>query len=327
VERPEQIKDLVMIQRGRTFTLSFTPPSLATDGERLTKPLEIEIYRTITPRGATPAPWSKPDTPAASLKPDDLRRLTLGDKVVYAWDLSPQEYSLSQGATYSFAVRGLTYGFRHRALRGQLSNVARATLLDVSGPVQNLRAHTTKKAIEIEWAPPGQSLSGGTLSALSGYRVFRSATGKAGSFELLAETDAPSYSDADFAFDHTYTYKVRAEFKGGQSTAESEDSRTVEITPHDIFPPAAPRDVTAIYAAGAVEIVWSPSPEPDLAGYNVLRRNAAGAEVRMNKQLVRTPVFKDAQVEAGRQYFYRVTAVDLNGNESPPSNEVAVETH
>jgi hypothetical protein len=326
VERPEQVKDLGVIQKGRTFELSFTPPSLATDGERLTKPMEIEIYRTVTSRGAAAAPMSETGTPWVSLKPPDVARLTLGDKVIYTWNIPQPEYTSSQGAVYAFAVRGLTYGFRHRALEGKLSNVARVTLADVSGPVENLRARSAEKAIEIEWSAPAHSLSGRTLAELTGYRVYRSDTGKPGSFEPRAETHSTSFSDPDFAFDHSYTYKVRAEFKSGPSTAESADSTAVEVTPRDVFPPPTPLHVTAIYAEGAIEIVWSPSTAPDLAGYNVMRREDGNAEIRVNKQLVRTPVFRDTQVEAGRRYAYRVIAVDLTGNESPPSKEVEAET-
>lgn len=326
VERPEAVEDLAVIQKGRTFALSFTPPALATDGERLTKPLEIEIFRTITPRGAAPAPLAETSAPAATLKANDILRLTRGGQVEYAWKLSDQEYAGSQGGAFAFAVRGLTYGFRHRALEGQLSNVARVTLLDVSGPVENLRARSAEKAIELDWSPPREDLSGGPLSALSCYRVYRSETGKPGSYELRAETKSPSFSDADFAFDHSYYYQVQAEFKSGDSQAESEDSPPVEITPHDVFPPAAPPEVTAIYSAGAVEIVWSPSTAPDLAGYNVYRHEEGGRDVRMNKDLVRTPVFRDPAVETGRTYFYRVTAVDLAGNESPPSKEAEAGT-
>jgi hypothetical protein len=326
VERPQQVKDLGVIQKGRTIELSFTPPSLATDGERLTKPMEIEIYRTVTPRGAAAAPMSESGTPWVSLKPPDVGRLTLGDKVIYTWNIPQPEYTSSQGAGYAFALRGLTYGFRHRALQGKLSNVARVTLADVSGPIENLRARSAEKAIEIEWSAPARSLAGGPIAELSGYQVYRSDTGKPGTFELRAETHSPSYRDPDFTFDHSYTYKVRAEFKSGPSTAESADSAAVEITPRDVFPPAAPRHVTAIYAEGAVEVVWSPTTAPDLAGYNVLRREDGNAEIRVNKQLVRTPVFRDTQVVAGRRYAYRVTAVDLTGNESPPSNEAEAET-
>jgi fibronectin type 3 domain-containing protein len=174
--------------------------------------------------------------------------------------------------------------------------------------------------------PGSNLLSGKPLSGFSSYRIYRSESATLGSFLALADTTAPSYSDTNFSFDHTYHYRVRAVFKAGASEALSDNSQTVEITPRDVFPPAVPRDVTAIYTAGAVELVWTPSTAPDLAGYNVYRREAGGAESRVNKQLVRTPVFRDPEVQAGRSYSYRVTAVDLSGNESAPSAEAAVAT-
>ena len=326
VDRPEQVKDLAVIQRGQSLVFSFTLPELATDGERLSKPLEVEIFRTVTPRGAPLPDQPSTDAPWVTLPADDIRRLTVGQKVVYSARLADQEFSASRGVSFTFGVRALTRGFRRRAAEGELSNVARATLLDVSGPVENLRVQATEKALELEWSPPARSLTGGPLSTLVGYRVYRSATGEAGSFALRAETDSPTYGDPGFQFDRSYYYKVQAVFKGNSSVAESEDSAPLEITPHDVFPPAAPKNVTAIYAAGAVELVWTASTEPDLAGYNVTRREGSGPAERINPELSRTPIFRDARVLPDRQYFYRVTAVDLSRNESPASAEVEVET-
>jgi hypothetical protein len=326
VERPQQITDLSVTQRGRGFVLRFTLPETATDGERLTKPLEIQVFRTVTPPGAPAAAPQASTPPSLTLGPDDVRRMSDGSRLTYAWSLTQQEYSGTLGDSYAFAVRGVTRGFRNRPLEAALSKVSTATLLDLSGPVENLRARSTEKAIELDWNPPGKSLAGGTLREFSGFRVYRSDTGKPGSFALLAETPSASYTDGDFVFDHPYYYKVRALFKNRSTEAVSDDSQTVEITPHDVFPPAAPRDLTAIWTAGTVEIVWTPSAEPDLAGYNVFRRQAGGAEIRVNKEPVRTPVFRDSSAQPGNSYFYRVTAVDLTGNESAPSAEAEVET-
>ena len=50
------------------------------------------------------------------------------------------------------------------------------------------------------------------------------------------------------------------------------------------------------------------------------------AEIKLNSPLLETPVFRDESVAAGRKYIYRVTALDLTHNESPPSEEVPAET-
>lgn len=326
VERPEAVKDLTVMQKGQVFSLTFTSPQRATDGERLTKPVEIQIFRSVTAPGANAPATLAATAPWTVLTPEQVRRFTTDSKILYAARLSDAEFRTSQGSTFTFAVRGVTYGFRHRAIEGALSNLVRATLLDVSGPIQGLRARGTEKAVALEWTPPAQTLTGGPPSALTGYRVYRSESDEKGSYSLLARTVAPLYRDSETQFDHPYYYKVQAVFKGDNSIAESEESSPVEITHRDVFPPAAPENLTALYAAGAVELVWSASPEPDLAGYNVERREDAGSFAQVNEQLVHTPVYRDATVAAGHEYFYRVTAVDFAGNASPPSQEVEVET-
>ncbi len=326
VERPVQVADLTVVQKGQELLLSFTPPELATDGERLTKPLEIQIFRTITPQGSKATGLTGDQAPWTTLSADDLRHLTTGKKVIYSVKLSDPEYGSVRGKTFTFAVRGVTHGFRNRPREGEISSSAGVTLLDVSAPVTNLRARATETAIELEWSPPAGKTNGEAATVPAAYRIFRSPTGGAGSFIQLAETRAPKYLDNQFRFDHSYHYKVRAVFKADNSVAESEDSETVEITPHDVFPPAPPQNVTALYAAGAVEILWTASTEPDLAGYNVLRREAAGAAEQINKELLHTPIFRDETAQPDRRYFYQATSVDLVGNESTPSAEVEVET-
>jgi fibronectin type 3 domain-containing protein len=81
-----------------------------------------------------------------------------------------------------------------------------------------------------------------------------------------------------------------------------------------------------LYTNGAVELVWTANTEKDLAGYYVYRREDGEQPRRLNKELLRTPILRDASVQPSHTYFYRVTAVDLSGNESQPSEEVEVET-
>lgn len=326
VERPEAVTDLAMMQKGPAFVLSFTPPRRAVDGQRLTKPLEIELFRAITNPGEKVPASLAAAAPSRTVPADDLARHTSGDKAVLSERLSDSELAQYQGATITFALRGLTFGFRHRRLDSELSNLARGMLLDVSGPVEDLQIKTTENALELRWTAPERSLSGRPLSDLAGYRVYRSETGKPGTFQVRRETISAAYSDSDFAFDHTYFYKVCARFRQAAQVAESEDSAVVEITPRDTFPPAAPKNVSGLFSADAVQLVWTANTEPDLAGYNVYRREGEAAWRKLNSDALRTPTFEDRSVQPGHQYLYRVTAVDLAHNESAPSEETAVET-
>jgi hypothetical protein len=322
---PERITDLTVFQVGRTLEIRSTLPQQALDGERLTKPLEIEILRAHLPSGSPP-----PKSPTlllwTRLQPNQWTRYANDRKFTYPVRLSEDEFKNWQAEDSLIAIRTLTRGFRRRPVESEISNLVRFRLLDVSGPVDHIESKTTEKAIDLGWLPPAKTLDGAPVRDLSGYRVYRSSTGKPGSFQLLGESKEPSYLDHDFEFGHAYSYEVRALFKEGGTIAESEGSQPYEVIPRDTFPPAPPTGLTALYTAGAVELVWTANSEKDLAGYYVYRRENGEQPKKLNKQLLRTPILRDVSVQPGHIYFYQVTAVDLSNNESHPSEEVGVET-
>jgi len=164
------------------------------------------------------------------------------------------------------------------------------------------------------------------VAHLAGYRVYRSETPKLESFKAVGDSKEAAFSDPHFEFGRTYRYKVRVVFKKGAQEAEGEDSQPCEVTSWDVFPPAAPQGLTALYTVGAVELVWNANLEPDLAGYRVYRREEGKPFQLINQEMLRTPLYRDSLIQPQRHYFYEVTAVDLNGNESKPSTEVQADT-
>jgi len=317
IEQPQPVKDLAVAQVGRNLQFSFTLPRLASDGERLTKPLEIEFVRAVFPAGQPSPPPTQALSPWITLGPDDVQKHRRGEMLGWTLTLSDEELRARDQSTILFAVRTLTRGFRRRPRASELSNVVQFRLLEVLRPVENLHVRTTARALELSWsAPPG---------TVSTYRVYRSATGKPESFTARGETSQPGWQDSEFEFGRTYFFKVTAITKEGNSAAESDDSEIVEVTPQDTFPPTAPQGLTAVYTTRAVELIWNANPEPDLSGYNLYRRGAGEDSRRLNPQPLRTPIFRDPAVQQGKSYAYRVTAVDLAHNESPPSRDVTVE--
>jgi len=220
----------------------------------------------------------------------------------------------------------LTRGFRGREVLSAISNTAAASVIDVSSPVQSLKIIATAKALSLTWEAPAHTLTGAPVLRLSGYRVYRSEQPGSGSFSPVGESNEATFLDSHFQFGHTYHYKVRAVFKQGDEEAESEACQPFELTPRDIFPPAAPEGLTALYTVGAVELIWNASLEPDVAGDKVCGREQGKRSQRINKDLVPTPVYRDSAIEAKRHYFYQVTAVDLSGNEGKLSTEAQAET-
>jgi len=325
VERPEPVKDLAVSQVGRTLRFTFALPQLTTDSERLTKPIEVRISRVVHPSGQN-AVASPAEELWKVLQPDDVQRYARDGRLVYPVALSDQEFRQWRGATFRFSVSTLTRGFRHRPVESTPSNAVTATLLGVSGPVENLRVIPGENALDLTWSPPQRGANEAEAPEPSAYRIYRSQTGEPGSYELLGETASVSYADPDFEFDRPLFYKVRAVFRENGQVAESEDSLVVPITPHDIYPPAVPRGLSGIYTGEGVELIWAADVEADLAGYNVYRREGNGSFQKINPELLITQVFRDSSTQAGRSYFYRVTASDLTGNESSPSEEFSIET-
>jgi fibronectin type 3 domain-containing protein len=173
-------------------------------------------------------------------------------------------------------------------------------------------------------------MTGKASGSIASYRVYRSerdsARGaKANPYSIIAEVDEPSYADANFEFGQTYFYKVRAVVTANGVKAESQDSAPVEILPRDTFAPAVPAGVTGLYTSGAIELIWNPNQERDLAGYNIMRRENGGRPERLNLELLRSPLYHDKAVAPGHHYYYQVTAVDMSGNESAPSAEIEVD--
>lgn len=326
VEQPETIKDLAVVQVGQTLYVSFTVPVNATDGEGLTKPLEAEIYRMVSPMQSKPGAAFTSGTPWLALSAGDIKRDTHDKKLIYSAKLSDDEFKQGLGQITTVAVKTLTRGFRHHPLESQFSNSVRISFLEVSDPVQDLSIEPTEKSLVLHWSKPQQTLHGGNVEGLAGYRVYSAQGSPVGEFRTAGETAETTFAFAPFKVGTLYAFKVRALFRNGNWTAESPDSETREILPRDVFPPATPEGITGIHSAAGVELVWTPNTEPDLAGYNVYRKNAEGRFVKLNDRMLPTPFFTDPSIQSDQTYIYRITAVDLSGNESPPSQDVTVDT-
>lgn len=142
-----------------------------------------------------------------------------------------------------------------------------------------------------------------------------------------------SYLDKTFEWEKKYEYRIttltQVESHGIKTGVEGEDSKPVEVFTRDIYPPAQPAGLQAVFSSVGqkpfIDLTWAPNTESDLAGYNVFRRSQGKPPEKLNQQLVQVSSFRDENVKPGEKYIYSVSAVDLRGNESPLS-AVASET-
>jgi hypothetical protein len=120
-------------------------------------------------------------------------------------------------------------------------------------------------------------------------------------------------------------FVVRSVAMVGATPIESEPSEPICVTPHDIFPPAAPKNLQAVGSAGVISLIWEANTEADLAGYQVLRGEGPGDTLQpLTPEPIKETRYQDRTTKAGVIYRYAIVAVDraTPPNKSAPSNRV-----
>ena len=211
-----------------------------------------------------------------------------------------------------------------------LSNQVQAPMAPTLAPPGDLKATVTAQGVKLSWSSALQE------SPVPGlryrFRVSRSVEGtKPEAF--VADLQPPAQGtatllDRNIQWGATYNYAVSVVTvvsAAGQRDVEVEgkDSPAMRITPADVFPPAIPSGLQAVFSGVGqspfIDLTWNPNMDPDLAGYNVYRWAEGSAPERINTELVLISSFRDASVSSGHTYSYAVAAVDVRGNESARS--------
>lgn len=309
----------------------------------LSRTPSLEIYRAITAAQASPSEANQQLQLAVTIPTQMMGKYLEDGQIQFADALAPEEIAAHAGGEAVYMVR--TRLGRHESAD---SNVVRVRIFPVPEAIQDLRAQITQNAIELSWT--AAAIPGEASATAIRYQVYRAETAAKNSAAnaanggttkvaknegakpvLLGETAATSYGDTKFEFGRTYAYSVRSVAVYEVGSAESANSNVLEVTPRDTFAPAAPTGLiaSATAASGAsathVDLSWAINNESDLQGYNVYRSETEnGLSARLNATPVMTPVFRDDSVEAGKRYFYHITAVNTAGNESVASATVSV---
>jgi hypothetical protein len=338
---PQGIADLTAKQAGDGVLLTFTMPGKSTLGERLQQVPTFEVLRGTVRLDGTPDPKSfrVVDTVPGTLVARYLQR----GQVQFIDPVSPTDPQLRSGQPFVYRVRAL---FSPKRPSPDSKDVT-LHLYPVAERISSLDANVTEQGINLKWPAPTRTSAAEPLSAVQEYHVYRgeldpAAADVAASDPLQAKWKSPllqlgatattDYRDSGFDYGKTYAYLVRSVIGSPAGALESSDSPLAIVTPKDTFPPAAPQGIVAAIQQGttpgivAVELSWSISVEPDLAGYRVYRSEQEGTRgALLTPELLPSPAYRDNSVQSGQRYWYTVTAMDRSGNESAPSLAVAVE--
>ena len=277
--------------------------------------------------------------PARCLLPQSTGANTPSPKVEAAYiDVLPeslQKQDPTGSLTYAVSVQN------ESGRSAGLSNQVQVPSAPTLPPPDHFRAEVEeRRRAALMGLSPGAGTSGAITYKL---RIYRREQGKQSNTRVsdasLAEcspaqpvSPLPEFLDQTFEWEKHYDYRatlvtVVAEPGKPQVEVEGDDTPVVQVFAHDVFPPAVPAGLQAVFSgvgqAPFVDLVWSPDTEADLAGYNIFRHEAGEQPARLNSEPVKTPAFRDPNVQPGKKYFYSVSAVDERNNESPRSEEAS----
>jgi hypothetical protein len=318
------VSDLKAVRVGNQVNLTWTVPTHTTDNATFRHRGDTKICRAIDqPRVGPCAPIATLPTPANQKTGSFTTDLPSGsagpaDYVTFAVEVD-NDRGRSAGLSNEVQVPAAAVSTLNGAPNVRLT--PDAVLVTANLVPQNT---TVQQVLELRRKEKGaqqeSTVAQRTLELPTG--------GEATNVELRDET---------FAWEKTYEYRVvlvaSAKVpKGDFVSFDAATSAPLEVVTHDVFPPAIPTGVQAVFSgqfAGqqpSIDLTWSPDTDRDLAGYFVFRRKAnepESAAVKLNAQPVTAPAYHDTAIEPGNTYVYSVSAIDERGNESKRSEEAS----
>lgn len=318
------VSDLKATRTGDQIALSWTIPTETTDGANFTHRGQTKICRVLNqPRIAETRACS-----VVATLPNPPKQKTANAIVPV-----PPEASASQDyATFGVEVdndRG-----RHAGLSNQVQ-VPTAPVSKLSGsPTTQITPDAVVVTENITRQDEGltqtlelrRSEKGAPQESTVAWRTIELPSEEVANVELR---------DENFVWEKTYAYRTvivgSAKLPNGNTVMfDGAATAPIEVVVHDVFPPAVPTQVQAVFSGQptgqqpSIDLTWNPAMDRDLAGYFVYRRLQNESTVtKLNQQLVTAPAYSDKTVQPGNTYVYSVSAVDERGNESKRSEEAS----
>ena len=337
LEIPQPVQDLRAARKADKVTLAWTLAVHTTDNTNIRHMGVTKICR-------------QQDEPVTSCK-NALRELTLAQMNLVTIEPArdqkhPAERQASAGDTITASdgekdpTGFFSYGVETLSRRGRsagLSNQVRIPVAPTLSPSPDLKAEVGGQGVTLTWTPiQAPAAVPGITHA---YRIYRrdaasKADAVAGEVPVEGTTEG-RFVDGGFQWGVRYLYRITVVTKVtsqqlGSAQVEGVDSPSVEVKPVDVYPPAVPTGLQAVYSGAGqrpfIDLTWNANTDADLAGYNVYRHEENTQPVKVNSALLKSPAYRDATVAAGKHYFYSVTAIDVRGNESPRSQETSEST-
>jgi hypothetical protein len=322
------------VRKADTVILSWTIPTVTTDrlavrhsgATRICRGLEPVLTKCVTPVGETAPPSASVPIKSSGKKSETK---TLAIQATYT-DILPKDLEKGNPLGFvTYAVEALNKSGRSAGL----SNQVQVPLAETLPPPRDFSAQVTGMGVVLRGT--GEPVLAHAMVRYV-YRIYRRPEG---SPQQILVGQVPDDGEITFTFtdpgiewEKTYEYHANIATvvaRPGQAEAqvEGEDTPDVKVFTHDIYPPAVPSGLQAVFSGPGqppfIDLIWAPVTDLDFAGYNVYRHEPGSPPEKLNAELLKTPTYRDAAVVSGKTYLYSVSSVDERGNESARSAEAS----
>ena len=318
------VSDLKAVRNGSEINLTWTIPNETTDGATFRHRGSTKLCQAV----------NKPQISQCSAiltLPTPKQKTATATTALPVGSNGPNDY-----ITYVLEVdndRGRTAGFSNQAQMPTafVSNLNAEPSSRLSADAVLVTANVTPETETVEQALELRRKEKGTpQESAVARRLLELPAGEAANVELRDET---------FTWEKTYDYRVvivaSAKVPNGSTVSfDAASSAPFEVVTHDVFPPAVPSGLEAVFSGQitgqppSIDLTWSPDSDRDLAGYFVYRRrqdDPTSSAIKLNAQPVAAPAYRDIAIRPGTTYVYSVSAVDERGNESKRSEDASEE--
>lgn len=238
---------------------------------------------------------------------EELKKLT-GFKKSYT------DSGLADNTTYYYKIKSIDkFG-----LESLLSKEIFATTKDIPKTSMNISAesHLPRK-VRLSWTYENKE-----KDIL--FIIHRSESSD-GTFKELAKTNTEEYTDVKLEDNKTYYYFIKSKDKDGLI---SEPSEIAEATTKPL--PVSPVNFRPMNnQPQKVTLLWEKNPEPDIDYYQLYGGSGAKGFYRKIAKCKNTVFVHDHEgkgLKNGETYYYKLTAIDTDGLESPFSPVISATT-
>ncbi len=336
---PDKAVKVLAERLGNQVVLTWNTPSNTTDGDAIREPITAVICRETSGRPGAASACRTVQRVAVVPGPshaavDLLPALASGPPTLLTYRVELfNAHDRSAGAsTPAFAAGGAA-----PATAGPLRLVPsrEGALIAWQPDAHPGMMQVTRSLVTPD--PPQPAVAKAAKSARPSSLNFGASKGEATTVVLQPEgtlaSDPGGMLDRTAEDGNTYTYvgqRVQIVLLSGHSLElHGLPSPPATLLFRDIFPPRSPAGLVSVPGGGfgdapSIDLSWDAGAESDLVGYNIYRSDALPGAIftRLNTDPVPASAFRDLHVEPGHSYLYRVTAVDLRHNESPPGDTI-----